>query len=114
MKKKNKQDNFYQKKHDQGKIDWSLLPWKAIESAAKIMTNAIMFKGYGRESWKTVPEGFFRYWAAMNRHIIKRFVYNEIIDPESGEPHMGHVICNAAFVFEKDLEKPLDKDFYER
>ena len=118
------QDNdFFKMKSDQGKTDWSLLPWRATESAARIMTIAIApkeqgGKGYGLASWQDVPEGFFRYWAAMIRHITRRFVYGEIIDQESGEPHMGHVICNAAFVFEKDRqlleEGKYDKNFYER
>lgn len=106
-------DDYYNKKNDQGKTDWSLLPWKAIESAARIMTIAIApkdqgGKGYGLASWRDVPEGYYRYWGAMIRHIIRRFVYDEVIDQESGEPHMGHVICNAAFVFQKDLERQED------
>lgn len=118
------QDNdYYNKKNDQGKTDWSLLPWRAIESAARIMTIAITpkkqgGKGYGLASWQDVPEGFFRYEAALIRHFIKRFVYGEIIDPDSGEPHMGHIICNAAFVFEKDRQwkddGKYDVNFYER
>lgn len=116
-------NNFFKMKNDQGKTDWSLLPWRAIESAARIMTIAITLKeqggkGYGLASWQDVPEGFFRYEAALIRHFIKRFVYGEIIDPDSGEPHTAHIICNAAFVFEKDRQwkedGKYDKNFYER
>ena len=116
------QNDYYNKKNDQGKTDWSLIPWRAIESAARIMTIAIApkeqgGKGYGLASWRDVPEGYYRYWAAMIRHIIRRFVYNEVVDQESGEPHMSHVICNAAFVFQKDLEEEecggnIDTNFY--
>jgi len=118
------QDNdYYNKKNDQGKTDWSLLPWRAVESAARIMTIAIApkeqgGKGYGLASWQDVPEGFFRYEAALIRHFIRRFVYGEIIDPDSGEPHTAHIICNAGFVFEKDRQLledgRYDKNFYER
>lgn len=99
----------YTAKHDQGKIDWALLPWKIIERSAKIMTDVIRPKeeggeGYGRASWRTVPGGFFRYWAAMQRHIFERFVLGEVLDKKSGEPHTAHIICNAAFVGEMDLE----------
>ena len=120
---KTKDNDFFKMKSDQGKTDWSLLPWRAIESAARIMTTAIApkeqgGKGYGLASWQDVPEGYFRYEAALIRHFIKRFVYGEIIDPESGEPHMGHIICNAAFVFEKDRQwkedGKYDANFYER
>lgn len=113
----------YTSKTDKGKIDWSLLPWRPIESAAEIMTIAIVSeedggKGYGLDSWRTVPGGYFRYWAAMIRHIVRRFVYNEIIDPESGKPHLAHVICNAAFVCQRDFEATIeneeDRNFYER
>jgi hypothetical protein len=96
-------------KADQGKIDWSLLPWRPIEAAANIMTQAIRpkeegGKGYGLASWRTVPGGYYRYWAAMIRHITQRFVYNEVIDPESGQPHMAHLICNAAFICQMDYD----------
>lgn len=99
----------YTSKSDQGKTDWTLLPWRSIEKAAEIMTQAIRPKdeggeGYARDSWRTVPGGFWRYWAAMHRHILRRYLYDEVIDPKSGKPHMAHLICNAAFVCEMDLE----------
>jgi hypothetical protein len=104
-----KKERDHTAKSDQGKTDWSLLPWRSIEKAAEIMTLAITPKdqggeGYARDSWRTVPGGFWRYWAAMNRHIIRRYIYNEVIDPKSKKPHMSHVICNAAFVCEMDLD----------
>jgi len=99
----------YSAKYDQGKTDWSLLPWRAIERAAKIMTFAATpksegGKGYGVDSWKTVKGGMFRYWAALCRHMFCRFILGEIIDPETGEPHMAHALCNVMFVCERDLE----------
>jgi len=99
----------YSAKSDQGKTDWSLLPWRAVEKAAEIMTQAVTpkeegGKGYGIASWKTVAGGYHRYSAALIRHFIRRFVYDEIIDEESGLPHMAHAICNCMFLCERDLE----------
>jgi hypothetical protein len=37
--------------------------------------------------------------------MIRRFVYGEIIDPKSGKPHTAHMMCNAGFVCERDLEE---------
>jgi hypothetical protein len=35
----------YKAKSDQGKTDWSLLPWKSIEKAAEIMTHMAWPRG---------------------------------------------------------------------
>jgi len=109
----------YTAKYDQGKTDWSLLPWKPIEQAAQIMTDAINIKGYGRDSWRTVKGGQFRYWSAALRHLFERFVLGNIIDQESGYHHLAHALCNIAFVCQKDIEhftdmNPLDHNFYDR
>lgn len=115
----------YKAKTDQGKTDWSLLPWRSTEKVAEVMTQAILSKseggsGYDLASWRTVPGGFYRYWSALMRHIIRRFVYNEIIDPESGKPHLASAICCLMFVCEIDLEGQEDHEgvangeFYER
>ena len=114
----------YSAKSDQGKTDWSLLPWRAIEKAAEIMTQAVApkeegGKGYGVASWKTVPGGYYRYSAALIRHFVRRFVYGEVIDQESGKPHMAHAVCNCMFLCERDLENSeLSEDerkrFFER
>jgi hypothetical protein len=50
-----------------------------------------------RNGWKEVPEAKRRYKDAMHRHLqaIER---GELIDPESGKPHIDHVACNAMFL----------------
>lgn len=109
----------YIAKADQGKADWSLIPWRSVEKMVEIMTQAIMpkdqgGKGYGTDSWKTVPGGYYRYFAALIRHAVRRFVYGEILDPESGLPHMAHILCNAAFICEKDMDEEKDENFFTR
>ena len=99
----------YSAKSDQGKTDWSLLPWRSTELAAEIMTQAIRPKseggsGYSLASWRIVPGGYYRFWAALMRHVIRRFVYDEVIDPESGKPHLTHAMCCLMFICEIDLE----------
>jgi hypothetical protein len=34
---------------------------------------------------------------SMQRHLIA-FLRGEDIDPESGLPHTGHILCNAMFI----------------
>ena len=116
----------YTAKSDQGKTDWSLLPWKILEQMAQIMTQAIEpkeqgGKGYGLASWRTVPGGYYRYWSAFMRHATRRFVYGEVIDQESGFHHTAHMLCNIAFIGEIDIEAMSNKlsesdsvNFYER
>ena len=50
-----------------------------------------------RNGWKEVPEAKRRYKDALHRHLqaIER---GELIDPESGKPHIDHVACNAMFL----------------
>lgn len=50
-----------------------------------------------RGGWKQVPEANRRYKDAMHRHLaaIER---GELVDPESGKPHIDHVACNAMFL----------------
>lgn len=50
-----------------------------------------------RNGWKSVPEAPRRYKDAMHRHLaaIER---GELVDPESGKPHIDHAACNAIFL----------------
>lgn len=54
---------------------------------------------YAADSWKSVPHGVARYEAAALRHWLAH-VEGEVLDPESGQPHLAHTICNLLFVME--------------
>lgn len=81
-------------KCDQGKAEWDLLDYKALEKAVAVMMSGA--QKYGRENWKTLngPEDRRRILNALLRHAHS-YVQGEQYDPESGLDHMAHVICNA-------------------
>lgn len=80
-------------KFDQGKLLWNLVPWKEMEGVVRVLMGGA--KKYSPDNWKYVdPE---RYKDAILRHVIA-YLGGEIIDPDSGEHHMSHVICNALFI----------------
>ncbi|WP_320535310.1 dATP/dGTP diphosphohydrolase domain-containing protein [Robbsia andropogonis] len=89
-------------KHDGGKPRFSLLRFgcaAALEGIAGVLTFGA--KKYADHSWKTVDQGFDRYWSAMERHL------NEIAkhgpnarDEESGLLHIDHVNTNGLFLAE--------------
>lgn len=84
-------------KFDQDKVRWDLVPFKELESVAKVMTFGA--NKYADNGWKGVDKS--RYLAALMRHFVA-YMDGEITDPESGLPHMSHLRCNALFIEWKD------------
>jgi hypothetical protein len=82
-------------KFDSQKVRWDLIPLEVIEVAAKILT--IGLDKYPEENWKTVPEPDDRYTAALLRHLTLHRS-GQLLDEESGEPHLFHVLTNAIFL----------------
>jgi hypothetical protein len=83
-------------KHDAGKLDWTLLPFEALEGAVRVMQSVIDAGKYPRDNWKTLENGEQRYRSGGLRHRFARLA-GEQIDPESGLPHIDHEICNLLF-----------------
>lgn len=54
---------------------------------------------YTPDGWKYVENGRERYWDALWRHLFA-YASGEIIDPESGLPHLSHAAWNALAVIE--------------
>lgn len=86
---------YFDAKHDQGKDRWDLLDLELVHPIVAILTYGS--KKYAADSWKKVPNGEDRYWAAMMRHL-HAFQRGEIHDPESGWPHLWHAACNMYFL----------------
>jgi hypothetical protein len=83
------------KKYDQGKVRMDLVPLSVIENVAKIL--GMGAEKYGENSWQELPDFWKRYKAALLRHLTA-IDKGELIDPESGLPHIDHVLCNAVFL----------------
>lgn len=88
-------------KHDNGKLDWTLLPYDQLEPVVRVLEFGA--QKYSRDNWKLVPDARFRYIKAAFRHFVAWF-REEKKDPESGESHLAHVVCCVLFAmyFEKE------------
>lgn len=81
-------------RHNQGKPQYSLLDIKCLEDCARVLEFGA--KKYARNNWKkgmnitSILDSMLRHIAALNS--------GELIDPESGLPHIGHIQCNAMFL----------------
>lgn len=48
------------------------------------------------DNWRNVEAS--RYWDALLRHVLAAWDDWQAVDPESGLPHLHHIICNAGFL----------------
>jgi hypothetical protein len=86
-------------KHDQDKPRMELVSPVAMFALARVLTFGA--KKYAARNWE---RGFAwtRAIAAILRHTFA-YLMGETLDPETGESHMAHVMCEAMFLvhFEK-------------
>lgn len=102
-------------KYDQGKPRMDLLDATALEGLAKVLTfgaNKYTQNGVsGANNWRAGIQ-YSRLISSLLRHLsaIQR---GELIDPESGLPHIDHLGCNWMFLsnFMKQ-EKQDNNDLY--
>lgn len=81
-------------KHDQGKIEWALMPWRELKQVAKVLT--LGAQKYSPNNWMHVPAAERRYFDAAMRHITARQL-GEVNDKETKLPHLSHAICCLLF-----------------
>lgn len=86
-------------KFDDGKRDFTLLPWDSVESIVEVLEFGA--KKYSRDNWRYVDDAKHRYTKAALRHMIA-YTKGEIDDPESGMPHLAHLGCCILFLMELD------------
>lgn len=84
-------------KFDGGKLQHRLIPPKAIEQLAAVMTYGTV--KYSAHSWKNVSSE--RYLDALYRHLEARRL-GHVLDEESGLPHLAHAAANLMFLLERD------------
>jgi hypothetical protein len=94
-------------KFDTGKLRYSLVPPTAVKALAEVLTFGA--KKYAPNSWQLVDRAQERYLDALMRHL-EAYRSGELIDPESGLPHLSHLLCNASFLLHfqlKDLNEKI-------
>jgi hypothetical protein len=84
-------------KYDDDKPRWDLLHLSTVEEAVKVLTYGA--KKYGPNNWQGLANGVDRYFAAVMRHL-SAWQAGELIDPESGLPHLAHALTSLLFVIE--------------
>lgn len=91
-------------RYNEGKRSWSLVDFKALEPMVEVLE-------YGRDKYTVkLPDGkvisgahnwkkgldMMQILESLSRHLFA-MMDGELIDPESGKPHIGHLMCNAMF-----------------
>ena len=94
------------RKFDQGKPRWSLFVWDAAEVVVRVLEYGA--QKYAPRSWVAVPDGHERYLNAAVRHLVAR-MGGEVVDPESGLPHLGHAACSVLFALSLELRAARDE-----
>lgn len=90
-------------KHDDGKDRWDLLDYNFVQEGVRVLTFGAT--EYGPNSWKNVPDGKERYFAALMRHLVA-WRQGEKTDPQTNKSHLAHAFCNLMFLFGFDkMEK---------
>jgi len=89
-------------KHDGEKMRPSLLPVESLEQILEVLEFGA--KKYAPDNWKKVEDGEQRYLDAMLRHTMSH-MKGELVDEESGLPHMAHAGCCLLFLLHFMKEK---------
>lgn len=87
-------------KHDAGKAQMELLPVSALVAVAAVLTYGA--RKYQPNNWRKCPSRA-RYAGALLRHLFAR-MRGEVLDSESGLPHLAHAATNALFLLALEEE----------
>lgn len=89
-------------RYNDGKPQYSLLDLQALEPCVRVLEFGAL--KYSRDNWKKgmpvtkIIDSLLRHLGALRS--------GELLDPESGLPHIGHIQCNALFL--GNLKNTLD------
>jgi len=75
------------RKSDQGKPNWTLMPWRQLERVQKVLDYGAV--KYGPFNWIKVQDPITRYSAALTRHMVA-YLQGDLYDEESGNHHLAH------------------------
>lgn len=84
----------------------------AIPPVALVYLGAVMANGaakYGPMNWREHAVSFSVYYNAILRHLFA-VLDGEWLDPESGQPHLAHVMAGAAIVLDAHANAKLNDD----
>ena len=105
-KNKSEPDPTEGRKFDGGKLEYGLLPPKALQATVEVLT--IGAEKYARDNWKYVDDSKRRYFDALQRHIWA-WKMGEKFDHETGKHHLAHAMCCLMFLYEHDTIYSVDE-----
>jgi len=97
-------------RNDQDKLDWSLVPMEHIEGMVRVLEFGKI--KYAAHNWRKGLK-YSRITNSLQRHL-NAFQQGEENDPESGLPHVDHILCNALFLVGMTKEHPELDDRYKK
>lgn len=80
-------------RYNQGKLKWSLVHFKSLEPMVKVLMYGA--NKYAVDNWKNGLDKK-EILDSMQRHVAS-LIDGQETDPESGEHHIGHILCNCMF-----------------
>jgi hypothetical protein len=95
-------------KYDGNKPRMELVPDRAIEDVAKVLTFGAA--KYAAHNWRKGID-YSRLLGAALRHI-HAWNRGETLDPESGLNHLAHATCDLMMILEQDYTNPERDDRY--
>jgi hypothetical protein len=97
-------------RYNSGKRLWHLVDYKSLEPMIKVLEFGA--EKYSPDNWKKGMPREQLLNSAM-RHLVA-LMDGEVIDSESGLPHIGHLMCNAMFIsfFEQGLGSEKAMEFF--
>jgi len=80
-------------RYNDGKPQWSLVDFKSLVPLVRVMEYGCI--KYERDNWKKGLD-LTQILESMSRHLFA-LMSGEIVDPESQQEHIGHIMANAMF-----------------
>lgn len=81
-------------KHDEGKSQWNLLPLQYLDGVVRVLMRGAA--KYSAHNWRAgMP--WSQTYNATQRHL-NAFMAGENLDPESGQHHLDHALCELIFL----------------
>ena len=84
-----------------GKLQWSLVDFTALEPMVRVLMKGA--QKYSPENWKN-GLSYTSILDSTMRHMTA-FKAGEDLDPETGEPHTAHMLCNLMFLAWEELNR---------
>lgn len=88
------------RKFDGDKLRFSLIPPQPLSDVNKVLEFGA--KKYGANNWQKVDNAQERYFNAAMRHLLA-WQSGELLDDESGLPHLAHAQCCLMFMMHFDV-----------